>query len=146
VHRLFLDADEDGCSLKALDFLGRLRARFPKDQSNVIEDRRGGENDRRPLTLLEVDMLISSSLGGISYHRCQLYQNLVYVSHRFACMFNCDQAVPDFTMDNILCYPSADMDETLSVLSCCLLAHWLPHGHTFEMWPQDTLLIAHQDI
>jgi hypothetical protein len=116
VHRLFLDADEDGCSLQALDFLGRLRARFPEDQSNVIEDRRGGENDRRPLMLLE----------GISYHRCQLYQNLVYVPHRFACMFNCDQAVPDFTMDNILCYPSADMDETLSVLSCCLLAHWLP--------------------
>ena len=36
--------------------------------------------------------------------------------------------------------PGADMDETLSVLSCSLLEHWLPHGHTFEMRPQDTLL------
>jgi hypothetical protein len=103
-----------------------LRACFPEGQSNIIEDKRGAENDKRPLTLLEVDMLINSSLGGIS--------------HRFARMFNCDQAVPDFTMNNILRYPDANMDETLGVLSRHLLAHWLPHGHTFEMRPQETAL------
>jgi len=106
----------------------------------VIEDRRGVKSDRRPLTLLEVDMLISCNLAGISYRCCQLYQNLVCPPHRFACMFNYDQAVQDFTMDNVLCYPGVDMDETLGVLSRRLLAHWLPHGHTFEMRSQDTLL------
>jgi len=89
----------------------------------VIEERTGAENDRRPLTLLEVDMLISYSLGRISYRRCQLYQNLVCPPHRFARMFNYNQAVLDYTMDNVLHYLGVDMDKNLGVPSRHLLAH-----------------------
>jgi hypothetical protein len=39
---------------------------------------------------------MSCSIGGVTYRRGEHFDNLVYHPHRFARMFNCDQAIPYF--------------------------------------------------
>ena len=125
-HRIFLGIVKDNTSLEELDFIGRLRDRFPEHEPRLITDQ-PGEQPR--LSLSDVDKLVSSSVGGLSYRRCQFYKNVVYAPHRFARMHNCDQGVPNFTMGDSLGYFAADAEETLGMLSCRLLAHWLPKRH-----------------
>jgi len=74
-HRIFLGIVKDSTSLEELDFIGRLQDRFPERQPRLITDQRG---EQQRLSLSDVDMLVSSSVGGLSYRRCQFYQNVVY--------------------------------------------------------------------
>ena len=94
-HSIFLGIVKDNTSLEELDFIGRLRDRFPEHEPRLITDQ-PGEQPR--LSLSDVDKLVSSSVGGLSYRRCQFYKNVVYAPHRFPRMHNCDQGVPNFTM------------------------------------------------
>ena len=74
-YLLALGIVKDSTSLEELDFIGRLQDRFPERQPRLITDQRG---EQQRLSLSDVDMLVSSSVGGLSYRRCQFYQNVVY--------------------------------------------------------------------
>lgn len=121
-------------SLVHLDFLGRMRIRFPKDAAHHIADQRHAPENKRQLRISEIDLLVNSSVGGVSHRRCQIHNNQGYYPHRFARMFNCDQVVPDMDMDGLLRadHLEGNMDETTEILRRRLLAYWLPDGHTFE--------------
>jgi hypothetical protein len=72
-HRLFIDLSEDKRSLLSLSFLGRSSIRFPKSNVEILindtcEEIGGG---RCNIRITAIDMLISASVGSITYARCQ---------------------------------------------------------------------------
>jgi hypothetical protein len=144
-HRLFIDLSDDKRSLLSLSFLGRSSIRFPKSDVEItINDTReqmGG--GRCNIRITAIDMLISASVGAITYSRCQFYNNLVYSPHRFARMHGCDQDVPDFLMEgqngqyllHFDDYLEGTREETIEHLQRRHLAYYSPVGHQFHLQP-----------
>lgn len=93
----------------------------------------------RSLKVREIDMIISSTVGGVSHRRRQIQNNQVYCPHRFARSHNCDQEVPDFFMDGKLQFSEqlkGTLEETRELLTQRLLANPRPGGHSFELLPE----------
>lgn len=139
-HNIFLDVDEQQHGLLSLDFLGRLGlSRFPKAESVHLNDCRETSEEERTLKISEIDILISSIVGGLFYRRCQQQINQVYCPHRFARAHNCDQEVPDFLMDGLLQFSEilqGTTEETTELLTRRLLGHLRPGGHSFKLLPR----------
>lgn len=102
-HRIFVATDEQEQCLLSLDFIGRQsHIHFGKQGSVYLNDSRETPSEGRSLEIHEIDIIISSIVGGVSHRRCQFQNNQVYCPHRFARSHNCDQEVPDFFMDGKL--------------------------------------------
>lgn len=89
-HRLFLVVDVQQYCLAHLDFLGRLRIRFPQDTLSQIVDQCHAPDNTRQIRISVIDLLVSSSVGGVSHRRCQIFNNQAYCPQRFARIFHCD--------------------------------------------------------
>ncbi len=63
----------------------------------MCDDRTQYRNSRA-ITIAAIDMLVSCSVGAVTYRRGERFDNLVYCPHRFARMFHCDQHIPNFLM------------------------------------------------
>lgn len=144
-HHLFLDLPDDKNGLTSLSLLGKSCIRFPESDTEVhLDDTRefigGGQ---RNIRITEIDMLISASVGAVTYVRCQFHYNLVYCPHRFAQMHGCDQEVPDFFMQGkngkfllqFSTYLLGTRDETIEHLQRRHLAYYSPVGHQFLLQP-----------
>jgi hypothetical protein len=97
-HHIFWDFDGDGRGLRSLDFLGRSSLRFPEGRRAILV-RDGRTKHAQPsfaISISAIELLMSCSIGGVTYRRGEHFDNLVYCPHRFTRMFNCDQAIPYF--------------------------------------------------
>ena len=98
-HSFFWEFNNDGTGLRFLDFLGRSEVRFPHSGEAIyICDDRTQYRNSRAITIAAIDMLVSCSVGAVTYRRGKRFDNLVYCPHRFARMFNCDQHIPNILM------------------------------------------------
>lgn len=138
-YRIFLATDEKKQNLLSLNFVGRQGPiHFSKQSPVHLNDTREASDGERLLQVREIDVIISSTVGGVSHRRCQIQNNQVYCPHRFSRSHNCDQEVPDFFMDGKLQFSEhlkGTLEESREILTQRLLANPRPGGRNFELLP-----------
>lgn len=144
-HSFFWEFNNDGTGLRFLDFLGRSEVRFPHSGEAIyICDDRTQYRNSRAITIAAIDMLVSCSVGAVTYRRGERFDNLVYCPHRFARMFNCDQHIPNTLMIATQGTHSLDFnsylhnnsrEESQQLLQRRHLSFRRPKGHSFFVQP-----------
>lgn len=143
-HSFFWEFNNDGTGLRFLVFLGRSEVRFPHSGEAIyICDDRTQYRNSGAITIAAIDMLVSCSVGTVTYRRGERFDNL-YCPHRFARMFNCDQHIPNILMIAAQGTHSLDFnsylhnnsrEESQQLLQRRHLSFRRPKGHSFSVQP-----------